>query len=116
MGGGGCVYYSDVVRYTIVTQNQTQDLGGLGRWTRIYWTIRQVALGHTFQMLTQKRSSCLVIGEEHEEEDSQCFHEQVECFSFSHSLSFFCDGQTILSEGDGSRGQDGYLVSDGGFL
>ena len=30
--------------------------------------------------------------------------------------SSFCDGQTILSEGDGSRGQDGYLVSDGGFL
>ena len=37
-------------------------------------------------------------------------------FSCSHSLICFCNGQTILSEGDGSRGQDGYLVSDGGFL
>ena len=36
--------------------------------------------------------------------------------SCSHSPSCFCDGQTILWEGDGSRGQDGYLVSDGGLL
>jgi hypothetical protein len=35
------------------------------------------------------------------EEDAQCFHEQVECFSCSHSLSCFCNEQTILSEGDG---------------
>jgi len=32
-----------------------------------------------------------------------------------HSAGF-CNGQTILSEGDGSPGQEGYLVSDGGFL
>ncbi len=30
--------------------------------------------------------------------------------------SCFCNGQTILSEGDGSEGQEGYLDSDGGFF
>ena len=44
------------------------------------------------------------------------FHEKVECFSCSHSLICFCNGQIFLSEGDGSRGQEGYLVSDGGFF
>ncbi len=39
------------------------------------------------------------------------FHDPI------HSTgSCFCDGQTILSEGDGSPGQEGYLGSDGGFF
>ena len=64
----------------------------------------------------KKVGGTLMAGRSAAQEDAQCFHEQVECFSCSHSLSCFCDGQTILSEGDGSRGQDGYLVSDGGLL
>jgi hypothetical protein len=34
----------------------------------------------------------------------------------SRALSCFCNGQTILSEGHGWGRQEGYLVSDGGFL
>jgi hypothetical protein len=34
----------------------------------------------------------------------------------SHSLSCFCNGKTILSEGDGRGDQEGHLVRDGRFF
>ncbi len=40
----------------------------------------------------------------------------VECFSCSHSLNCFCNGQTILSEGGGRADQEEHLVCDGGFF
>jgi hypothetical protein len=55
-------------------------------------------------------------GQSDGQENAQCFHEQVECFSCSHSLSCFCNGQTILSEGDGRGDLGGHLVRDVGFF
>ena len=49
-------------------------------------------------------------------EDAQRVHEQMECFSYSRALNCFCNGQTILWEGNECRCQEGYVVSDGGFF